>query len=52
MAGHEYDREPDARRNEISLKIEPTTPRQSHIEDETSGAIGRFGPEKIGGGRK
>jgi hypothetical protein len=52
MSGHEDDRESDARRGEIALKIQSALTRQSHIEDETSSAIGRFATEKIGHGRK
>src|SRR3984893_10958946 len=52
MSGHEDDWESDARRGKIALKIQSALTRQSHIEDETSSAVGRFGGEKIGDGRK
>jgi hypothetical protein len=52
MSGDENDRESDARRGEITLKIQSAPPRQSHIEDQTGRAVGRFGSQKVGNGSK
>jgi hypothetical protein len=52
VPGYEDDREPDACRRERTLKIETTLTWQSHIEDETRGAVVRLGLEIVGDGCK
>ena len=40
------------RRGELALQIEAALPRQSDIEHEAGGAIGRIGVEEVGNGPK
>src|SRR5882672_9921321 len=40
------------RRSELALKLETALPRQSHVKDQTTGAIWRIDLEKVGNGRK
>src|ERR1700677_1334465 len=42
----------DGCRSQILLKIQSTSPWQSHIENEASGAVGGFGFEEFSDGRK
>src|SRR5262249_11372525 len=49
VAGHEYDRNSDARLGELSLKIEPAQPRQSDIEYEAACHIGKLASQQVRG---
>jgi hypothetical protein len=40
------------RGGELALQIEATLPRQSDIEHQAGGTIGRIGLEKVGNGRE
>ena len=47
MPSDEDDRKLGVCRREIALKIEPAPPRQSHIENQAGGTIGRFESEIV-----
>ena len=48
MPGDENDRKPKPGGDEFPLKVESALTWQAHIENETGGAVGRLGFEKVG----